>query len=556
MRFTILLALLCAPAVLHASDLEEEAVAYHRNFQTEDEGVVLGRLLDGEPIFAAAGRLRTDGPSVDPDTLFEIGSITKVFTATLLADAVLKGQATLEDPVTRFLPADWLTADSPLQKVTLLDLTTHTSGLLRLPKDLASGADPADPYAHFTVERLRASLRSLTEEDFETRGTFAYSNLGVGLLGVLLEKISGKPYESLLAETILAPLGMTSTFVQRAPDDLPVALAPRFATGHSGGKPVSHWHLASLSGAGAIVSSARDLMQFARARWAEETPDSLREAMALAARPQRGDLGLGWFVGKDGLSHDGGTGGFRSELRIDPARKSASLKLVNSAGPTDEAAAQGDFHSLSGIWEGSLDTGVGKLRLLFRIADSGRIVLHSLDQGGGGIPASKSVFGERTLTTVFSELGGSFQATLEGDALDGIWNQVKPIPLSLTRRADLPEELTKALSKRVTGEMTSLTGYWSGYLGGNRVLLHILEIEAIGETGEARIYSPDQSPGAIAVSSLVHEGETVTLGVDSINATYRATLTPEGLLKGSWQQGPAPIPLELRLSRDRPHREP
>jgi len=58
------------------------------------------------------------------------------------------------------------------------------------------------------------------------------------------------------------------------------------------------------------------------------------------------------------------------------------------------------------------------------------------------------------------------------------------------------------------------------------------------------------------LSSLVHEGETVTLGVDSINATYRATLTPEGLLKGSWQQGPAPIPLELRLSRDRPHREP
>ena len=534
---------------------QDAAAANHRDFQSDGEGVVIGTLEGETSTFGQAGLLKKDGPPVDADTLFEIGSITKTFTGVLIADAVLKGKATLEDPIAKHLPEDLLAADSSLRSVTLLDLATHTSGLPRLPSNLATGTDPNDPYAHYSVEKLYEYLRGFKESDFEKRGEMSYSNLGVGLLGHLLEQIAGKPYEELIAETIFTPLGMTSTFVQRNPGDIPASHMVRFATGHRGGKPVAHWHLNAFCGAGAIVSSARDILTYAKAYWSPETPDSLKQAMALATKPQRKGMGLGWFIGDEGLNHDGGTGGFRSELRVNPEKKTASIKLMNSTGPATTGESSGDFAPLSGYWEGTLDTGSGKLHLLLRISPGGAIVMHSLDQGGGGMPAAKSVFADGKLSSAFAAIGGSFEGTLTDNQLSGTWKQGKTLPLAFTKLPGIPEALTKTLSQRIKGDLPGIAGFWSGNLGGKNGLFVIIEIESFDSTGEARLFSPDQSPEPIAVSSLSYDGKKLTLSIDLVRASFDGEVSPDGKMTGTWKQGPVPQALTLTRSEKRPVRE-
>lgn len=533
----------------------EDAAAYHRDFQSNEEGVVIG-VLEGETsTFGQAGPLKKDGPPVDADTLFEIGSITKTFTGVLLADAVLKGKATLEDSIAKHLPADLLPTDSPLRSVTLLDLATHTSGLPRLPANLDKGADPNDPYAHYSVEKLYEYLRAFKESDFEKRGEMSYSNLGVGLLGNLLERIAGKPYEELIAETIFTPLGMKSSFIQRKPGVFPASHLERLATGHSGGKPVAHWHLNAFCGAGAIVSSARDMLTYAGAYWSPQTPESLKQAMILAIKPQRKGMGLGWFIGGEGLNHDGGTGGFRSELRVNPEKKTASLKFMNSTGPSTTGESSGDFTLLSGYWDGTLDTGSGKLHLLLRISPEGAIVMHSLDQGGGGMPAAKSIYANGKLSSAFAAIGGSFEGTLTGDSLSGTWKQGKLFPLSFKKLPGIPESLTKTLKEGIKGDLSGLAGFWSGYLGGKNGLFVVIEIESFDGTGEARLFSPDQSPEPIAVSSLSFDGKALTLSIDLVKASYKADVSPDGKMTGIWEQGPVPQALALTRTEKRPARE-
>jgi CubicO group peptidase (beta-lactamase class C family) len=533
----------------------EDASTHHRDFQSEAEGIAIAVTADEVTTFGAAGRLRADGPAVDADTLFEIGSITKVFTGILLADAVRRGDATLEDSIAKHLPADLLPADSVLREVTLLDLATHTSGLPRLPGNLDEGANPLDPYAQYSTEKLYAYLKGFQKSDFESRGKMSYSNLGVGLLGHLLERISGKPYETLARETIFAPLGMKDSFVQRRPEDLPADRADRFAAGHSGGKEVPHWHLDALAGAGAIVSTARDLARFAEGHWSEKAPPELRAAMDLAAQPQRNGVGLCWLIGEAGLSHDGGTGGFRSELRVSLPDKTATVRLMNGTGPVASSESVGDFTSLSGYWEGILDAGTVKLRQVFRISESGRVFLHSLDQGGAGVPADKAILENGTLRAVFGGIGGSFEAKVEGDSLVGVWKQGGELPLTLVRTKVLPPALEEALSKRITGDVSELAGWWSGYLGGKSGLFVILEIESIGKTGDARLYSPDQTPEPFPVTSLSYADGQLKLGITSIGATFAAKSAPDAKLAGAWKQGPLPLPLTLSKSLERPSRE-
>ncbi len=553
-HFSIFVPMIFAPSLL--AGLSEKADQYHRDFQSGGEGISIAEVRAGEtPVYGSAGHLRMDGPPVDENTLFEIGSITKVFTGILLADAVLKMKASLEDPVSKHLPADLLAADSPLRTMTLLDLATHTSGLPRLPANLEAGADPLDPYAHFDEAKLHACLRDLTEADFSGRGEIHYSNLGVGLLGYLLERITEKPYPDLISETIFKPLGMGSSFIQVRAGDIPASHRSRLATGHAGGKPVAPWHLATLAGAGGIVSSAHDMMLFAEGHWSPDTPGSLREALLFATQPQRKGMGLGWFIGGEGLSHDGGTGGFRSEFRLSPKEKSASLMLMNGTGPAADAGSTGDFSGLAGYWEGTLVAGDVKLRQVFRITETGRIVLHSIDQGGAGIPANKTIHEAGVLRAIFGSIGSSYEAKLEGDTLVGTWKQGGDLPLTLSRTATAPPALLAALSRRVKGDPADLRGYWSGYLGGEAGLFVILEIDAFDGTGEARLYSPDQTPEPMPVSSLSVDEGKLTLTIASIQATFAAEIGGDGKLSGAWKQGPLPQPLTLTKSATKPGRE-
>lgn len=280
-------------------------------------------------------------------TRFEIGSITKVFTELLLAEMVARGEVRLDDPVRTLLPPGTL-ADGGNRPITLRDLASHYSGLPRLPANLAP-TDPADPYAGYDEAKLHAFLKGWVPAR-RPGAMFEYSNLGVGLLGHVLARRAGKPYEQLLTERILTPLGMADTSSSN----------DRLAIPHGeSGKPVKPWQLGSLAGAGALRSTIGDMTRFAAALL--DPPASLRPAVELMLKePLRpaGDfasvgLGLLSVPTTHGrlLNHDGGTGGMRSSLFLDPARKRAAVVLSNSV--TARAPASLALEALAGVKPGA-----------------------------------------------------------------------------------------------------------------------------------------------------------------------------------------------------------
>jgi len=228
---------------------------------------------------------------------------------------------------------------------------------------------------------------------------------------------------------------------------------------------------------------------------------------------------------------------------------------MNGAVPSSDAVIEGDFTELSGFWQGSLDVGAAKLRLVMRFTEKGRAVLYSLDKGGSGIAAEKSISTDSVLRVAFGAIGGSFEGKREGDSLVGRWKQNGTFPLTLVRQTTIPDELKAVLAKQAKGDLSGLSGYWSGYLGGKEGLFIILEIEAFDGTGEARLYSPDQTPEPFPVSSFSSDGKQFTLAIDPLGAAYAAKLGDGGSMAGAWKQGPVSQQLILTKTRERPERE-
>lgn len=229
---------------------------------TSNAGLAIGVVCgEDEQLFGFGLLDKSTGAKVDPDTIFEIGSITKLFTANLLAILAREGRVGLDDPVSKYLPADCAVPRFGEQEITLRHLATHTSSLPRLPDNLdAHVKDPADPYAHYTVQHLEEGLGEIRL----TRpiGSYCeYSNLGMGLLGHALARATGSGYESLVVDRLCRPLGMADTTIRLAGEQ-----PARFATGHSSkGEPVPHWSLPALPGAGALRSTGRDMLKYVAA---------------------------------------------------------------------------------------------------------------------------------------------------------------------------------------------------------------------------------------------------------------------------------------------------
>ena len=193
------------------------------------------------------------------DTIFEIGSATKVFTSLLLADMVQRGEVALNDPVAKFLPAGVSVPERNGRQITLVDLATHTSGLPRLPANL-NPKDPNNPYADYTPEQLYQFLSSY-QLPRDIGAQYEYSNLGGGLLGFALARRAGMSYEALVKSRICDPLGMKDTGITLTPE-----MKARFAVGHDQGLArVENWDLPTLAGAGALRSTANDLLAFVSA---------------------------------------------------------------------------------------------------------------------------------------------------------------------------------------------------------------------------------------------------------------------------------------------------
>jgi serine-type D-Ala-D-Ala carboxypeptidase/endopeptidase len=281
-------------------------------------GVVVGVYRHGKAWTFARGRIGPDRPlPPDPETIFEIGSLTKVFTATALADMVEEGIVALDDPVQRYLPDDVVL---PIRgrAITLADLATQTSGLPRLPPGLVrqSLQQRQNPYARFTAADLDRAI-VVTKLKDDPGAKLRYTNFGFGLLGHVLALRTGRSYEQLVRERICEPLGLADTSVS-----IPAQALSRFADGHDRrGRRVPHWDLQALAGAGALRSTAADLLRFLDLQLGEQATRLGRAARAThEPRAHRGRLvqGLGWVglplrgSSRRMLWHNGGTGGFRS----------------------------------------------------------------------------------------------------------------------------------------------------------------------------------------------------------------------------------------------------
>ncbi|QDT53684.1 Beta-lactamase [Caulifigura coniformis] len=268
----------------------------------------------------------------DGRTLFEIGSISKVFTSLALAVMVERGDVNLNDPLSRILPDATLSEDAG--NITLHELSTHTSGLPRLPVAMIFDAlwNRDNPYVAFDERRLEHFLSSWKAPD---QRAFMYSNLGAGLLGHALQHKAGLgSYDSLLKSTIATPLGLVDTTVHLSADQ-----KSRYASGYSlKGLPVSSWDFNALAGAGAIRSSTDDLLVFLKHQLnPEQSPlgKPITRSHKTRKQTKSGVIGLGWLiVEKDGRTlffHNGATGGYTAFIGFEPGRKQALVLLSNTA---------------------------------------------------------------------------------------------------------------------------------------------------------------------------------------------------------------------------------
>ena len=303
-------------------------------------GMVVGILDEQATNIIACGRVSANSSNaVNGDTVFEIGSVSKVFTSLLLADMVQKGEVKLDDPIAKYLPASVKVPSGKGKQITLVDLATHTSGLPRLP-DNFEPADSSDPYADYSVQQMYDFLSNYTlTRDIGAK--YEYSNFGAGLLGHILALRVGTNYEALLQERILRPLGMNSTAVTLSPE-----MTARLTQGHNAnGRPVPGWNLPTLSGAGGIRSTANDLLKLAAASLElVKTPLASAITLAETSRHEAGSsatqIGLAWHVtkrfGAEIIWHNGATGGYHSYLGLNRQQKRAVVVLANTSDSIDD----------------------------------------------------------------------------------------------------------------------------------------------------------------------------------------------------------------------------
>ncbi|HZV36486.1 MAG TPA: serine hydrolase [Verrucomicrobiae bacterium] len=308
-------------------------------------GIVVGIVDEKGPRIIAYGKTDKDGKEVGGDTLFEIGSVTKVFTSLVLADMVEHNELKLDDPISKFLPASVKVPSRNGREITLVDLATHTSGLPRLPGNLEP-RDANNPYADYTVQQMYDFLSSYKlPRDIGSK--YEYSNFGDGLLGHLLELKSGTNYEALIKARICEPLEMRDTCITLSPEQ-----RARFARGHGlKGEPAENFDLPALAGAGALRSTANDMLKFLAANIGL-TKSSLEPAMELARTPRHKAgspdvrIGLGWHIiskyDEKLVWHNGATGGYHAFAGFDRKLQRGVVVLANSVNSIDDIG----FHLL------------------------------------------------------------------------------------------------------------------------------------------------------------------------------------------------------------------
>lgn len=339
----VLLSLLAASPILadQAPDIPEDVKETIR-FRVDHRynvGIIVGVVSPSGTQYYSYGKTALSGNQTpNEDTIFEIGSFTKVFTSVLLADMVERGAVAFDDPIEKHLPSGVQAPKRNGQSITLVHLATHTSGLPRMPNNLTP-ANLGNPYADYSVEQMYDFLSKHTLNR-DIGAQHEYSNYGMGLLGHILALRSGRSYEELVKQRVTNELGMPDTGITLTPE-----MRDRLAKGYSGGIEVANWDIPTLAGTGALRSTARDMLTFLAANM-DLKESRLYSAMRTTHKPRHEagssnvHIGLGWHIVTSGdhevVWHNGGTGGYWSFAGFERAEQKGVVVLTNTNQSIDD----------------------------------------------------------------------------------------------------------------------------------------------------------------------------------------------------------------------------
>lgn len=300
------------------------------------KGLSIGIYDNGQVTYHNYGICSDENP-VPPtnQSIYEIGSITKTFTATVLVQMVQEGKVKYDDPISMYLPKEVVNWSSDSLTITLEELATHRSGLPRLPNNHLKGGlfNINNPYKNYSEQDLYDYLKSYTPKPKDKRKV-NYSNLGMGLLGNILAMVENSSYEELIQSKITGPLGMNNTYAGFKND---IQL-----TGYNGfGQSTPAWEFQTLGGAGNIRSCTEDMMQYLLANIEARQP-FVETHKFRADFGKKSKIGLGWIIfniedtGLELHFHDGGSGGFRSAILFSEEHQMGVIALANSIQSVDE----------------------------------------------------------------------------------------------------------------------------------------------------------------------------------------------------------------------------
>jgi serine-type D-Ala-D-Ala carboxypeptidase/endopeptidase len=324
------------PPIL-ADEAIRQMLSTRIDLQKQATGIVIGVIdAKGSHIISYGATGLNDKRPVNGDTVFDVGSITKVFTALLLADMARHGEVSIDDPAAKYLDAKKVKLpERGGKQIALVDLATHTSGLPLRPTNLVS-KDPNDKYRGYTADLMYECLSSLTlPTDIGTK--YEYSNLGYGLLGHVLEKRMGATYPELVESRITQPLEMKDTRI-----DLTPAMKSRMAVGYNSElMPIpGEWRFGALQSAGAFSSTANDLLKFLAAFLGSKQLPLLAAMKSMLDTRRPGgmqpstQIALAWNVYVDGEQEvvwkNGSVGGYRSFIGFDPKARIGVVALANA----------------------------------------------------------------------------------------------------------------------------------------------------------------------------------------------------------------------------------
>lgn len=312
------------------SAIDKSARRYLRNKAAA--GVTIGVIKNGKIYKYNYGVAnKEEGRLPTAETYYEIGSITKTFAGTILAQAALEGRINLHDDIRTFLPDTFPNLEYKGRALEVVNLANHTSGMPSLPDDFFKQTpyDSLMPYSHYSEEMFWNALHQVTLDTIPGI-KYEYSNYGMALLGYILERAYGKDLEALVKERITDPLNMPDTKFTLADSEL-----KRFAVPYNKyGLPVSHWDANAFAAAGGIRSTLNDLLSYLDYQLSEKN-GAVRLTHELTTGFEGNGTGLNWSIsttasGRRLYQHNGATGGFRTIIVFLPEIRTGFVLLTNS----------------------------------------------------------------------------------------------------------------------------------------------------------------------------------------------------------------------------------